>query len=177
MTRIVDKLRGGDRRSIGRANEVVGDVLKDPSLFCQLFDGMLEHDPLVRMRAADVVEKLTINHPEWLKPFKRKLLGPVAAIDQQEVRWHVAQLIPRLNLTDLQRAKAVQVLVDYLGDQSAIVRTFALQALSDLAQQDPRLRRKVASLLQEGLAEDSAAVRSRSKKLLAQMEEKRLKNG
>jgi HEAT repeat protein len=169
MSDILDKLRGGDRRSIGQANEVVGDVLEDPSLFGRLFEGVLDDDPIVRMRAADAIEKLTIEHPEWLKPHKRKLLGPIAAIDQQEVRWHVAQLLPRLDLTELQRRKAVDVLLAWLGDASAIVRTFALQALADLAEQDPRLRRRVTKLLKEGLGADSAAVRSRSKKLLAKM--------
>ena len=56
---ILEKLKGGDRRSIGRANEVVADVLRDPTLFDALFNGMLNDDPIVRMRSADAVEKIT----------------------------------------------------------------------------------------------------------------------
>jgi len=33
MNDVLKKLEGGDRRSIGRANKVVADVLNDPSLF------------------------------------------------------------------------------------------------------------------------------------------------
>ena len=35
------------------------------------------------------------------------MLTEVAAIDQQEVRWHVAQLLPRLVLTPPQRTQAI----------------------------------------------------------------------
>lgn len=56
---LLEKLLGGDRRSIGEANEVVGDVLRDPSLFGVVFESLLNDDPLIRMRAADAVEKIT----------------------------------------------------------------------------------------------------------------------
>ena len=54
---LLAKLQGGDRRSIGRVDEVVREVLADPSLFRLLFEGMLHEDPLIRMRAADAPEK------------------------------------------------------------------------------------------------------------------------
>lgn len=74
MERILDKLSGGDRRSIGRVDEVVADVLRDPSLFERVFDGMLSDDPIIRMRAADAVEKITAQHPEYLQHYKEKLI-------------------------------------------------------------------------------------------------------
>ena len=95
---ILEKLAGGDHRSIGRSAEVVRDVLDDPSLFETVFRGMLSADSLVQMRAADAVEKITLARPDLLTPFKRQLIERVAAIDQKEVRWHVAQILPRLRL-------------------------------------------------------------------------------
>jgi hypothetical protein len=44
--RLTEKLAGGDRRSLGRSNEVVADVRRNPSLFDLLFDGMLDSDPI-----------------------------------------------------------------------------------------------------------------------------------
>ncbi len=61
MSDILEKLKGGDRRSIGRVNEVVSDVINNAALFDSVFNGMLNDDPIVRMRAADAVEKVT----EW----------------------------------------------------------------------------------------------------------------
>jgi hypothetical protein len=74
LKRVTGKLAGPDRRSIGRSNEVVSDVLKNPTLFDEAFNGMLEDDPVIRMRSADAVEKITAKHPEYLRHFKRVLI-------------------------------------------------------------------------------------------------------
>lgn len=123
---VVDKLRGGDRRSIGRSGEVVAEVLADPSLFPALIDAMVEPDPLVRMRAADAVEKVSRSRRELLEPHRRRLLNEVAQIPQQEIRWHIAQLVPRLELMGVDREQAVELLIEYLDDASRIVKAFAM---------------------------------------------------
>jgi hypothetical protein len=163
---ILRKLQGGDRRSIGQADEVVAEVLEEPDLFGTLFCGMASKDPIVRMRAADVVEKVSALHPECLQPYKEDLLQRVATIDQQEVRWHVAQMLPRLDLSAGERARAVDILVGYMEDKSRIVRTFAMQALAEFALDDERLRSRVVSILRESTASGSPAMVSRGRKLL-----------
>jgi len=75
---LLRKLEGGDRRSIGRADEVVAAVLGQPTLFGSLFAGLSGDDPVVRARAADAVEKITVVHPEYLQPYKSNLIGPLA---------------------------------------------------------------------------------------------------
>jgi HEAT repeat protein len=169
MAGILEKLPGGDRRSIGRSAEAVADVLADASLFGELFQGMLHADPLVRMRAADSVEKITLDHPEYLQPFKETLLKEVSSIDQQEVRWHVAQMLPRLELSPEEQEQAVKILTSYLGDKSKIVQTFSLQALADLAGQEQSLIQQVLTILEEASQSGSSAVKSRVKKLQARM--------
>lgn len=128
----VAKLTGGDRRSIGRSNEVVADVLADPSLFDLIFDAIASDDPLIAMRAADAVEKVTAAQPELLRPHKQRLLTELASIPQQEVRWHVAQMLPRLSLSDMERRQAVGILESYLDDRSGTVRNCARRALAEL---------------------------------------------
>lgn len=169
MTVILAKLQGGDRRSIGRSDEVVADVLATPELFGELFTGMTGDDPLVRMRAADAAEKVTIQHPEYLQPYKVSLLQNIALIRQQEVRWHVAQMMPRLELTHAERLEAMQILSSYLSDKSRIVQAFSLQAMADLAKQDQALRQQVLSTLQAASQSGSPAVKSRVKKLLEKL--------
>lgn len=78
MENVVDSLAGGDRRSLGRANMVVKGISRDPKLFSLVFEAMLHNDPVVRMRAADAIEKVTVSRPEFLQVHKRKLLGKVA---------------------------------------------------------------------------------------------------
>jgi len=169
MHDLLKKLEGGDRRSIGRVDEVVAQVLDDPSLFEAIFDGMLSTNPLIRMRSADAVEKIAAQRPEYLQPHKEKLIGQVARIDQQEIRWHVAQMLPRLKLTQEERATAVEILLDYLGDKSKIVKTFAMQALADFAERDASLRPTVIRLLEELATTGSPAMKSRGRKLLERL--------
>jgi hypothetical protein len=169
MHPLLEKLRGGDRRSIGRANEVARQVLRTPALLAELFRGMLSSDPVVRMRSADAAEKVTAQRPELLQRYKKRLLHDIAAIDQQEVRWHVAQMIPRLDLTPRERAMAVKILFGYLAFKSKIVRSFALQALVSLSANDPALRRKVRAIVQDVAQNGTPALKARGKKLLDQL--------
>ena len=166
---LLEKLRGGDRRSIGRVDEVVAKVLDEPGLFDALFYGMLNDDPLIRMRAADAVEKITARHPEYLVSYRAPLLQQVARIDQQEVRWHVAQMLPRLEWNDAGRATCVEILIGYLDDRSKIIKTFAMQALADFAERDARLRPQVIGLLEALTQTGSPAMQSRGRRLLARL--------
>lgn len=99
MSKILSRLKIGDRRSIGNADEVARKISSDKKLFAEVFDAMLSPEPLMRMRAADAVEKATREHPELLRPFKSRLFRQIALIEQQEARWHVALMLPRLKMT------------------------------------------------------------------------------
>ncbi len=140
MNEIRDKLSGPDRRSIGQSDQVVAQILAEPNQFGPVFDGMLSNDPVMRMRCADVIEKVTQQHPEYLIPYKDRLIYVISQIDQHEVRWHVAQMFPRLFLTPDERRLVVKILSSYLEDQSKIVKTLSMQALADIAEQDAALR-------------------------------------
>ena len=115
MNKIINKLEGGDLRSIGNVPEVVDMVLANPELFRTVLQGMMHPDPGVRMRSSDAVEKITRSNPEHLQRHKAFLLNDVIGQTQQEVRWHLAQVIPRLELTDLERTQAAKILFAFPG--------------------------------------------------------------
>ena len=165
-------LEGGDRRSIGESNAVVATVLSKPILFRELMQGMLHENPLVRMRSADAVEKVSAIHPEYLQPYRLRLFA-LAPAREQELRWHIAQMLPRLQLTAAERRRAVNILLDYTHDQSSIVRTCALQALADFALADAKLRKPVLAILTGALKRGSPAMRARSRKLLGRFDDVR----
>jgi hypothetical protein len=54
----------------------------------------------------------------------------------------------------------------YLDDRSSIVKTFALQALTDLSQNDDALRAKVKQLLEAAVHSGTPAMRARARNLL-----------
>lgn len=171
---IVRALKGGDRRSIGRSNQMVARVRRTPTLFSTLIDCMHHEDELVRMRAADAVEKLTVANPERLRPFRVQLIKLAARVEQPELRWHLAQVLPRLELSRRDCLIVAAVLRRYLRDHSRIVKTCAMQGLADLTKQDPSLRSSIQPLLSSLTKTGSAAMKSRGRKLLAQLRAERV---
>lgn len=165
---LLAQLSGGDRRSIGRANEVAATVLANPALLSELVPGLAHAAPLIRMRSADVLEKISARQPDLLHPLKPAILQALSC-EQQEVRWHVAQILPRLPLTPAERDAATSALVGYARDRSAIVRTCALQALADFAASDARFRPLAREQAEAALTSESAAVRNRARKLLPRL--------
>jgi HEAT repeat protein len=163
---ILQNLAGGDRRSTGRSDEVAAQARANPSLLPALVDGMCSTDPLIRMRAADALEKATADCPERLQPFAGAILEVASTTGQQEVRWHAAQLLPRIAWNPAEYAQVIRVLESYLQDRSRIVVTFSLQALADFSRTDPLLRKQVVPLLDQMLNSPAAAVRSRAARLL-----------
>jgi len=167
---ILARLVGGDRRTIGRADEVAAMVSKNPRLFPQLIAGLWSEELLVRMRAADATEKLTRENPKLLRPYKKELLGLMADAAEQELRWHLAAIVPRLTLSAKERRIVSSLLHGYLEDRSSIVRTFALQGLADLAEGDAKLQAGVIELLREAERSGTPAMKARSRKLLIHLE-------
>jgi vesicle coat complex subunit len=166
-TKFASMLAGGDRRSIGRANLAVSMILSQPHRFPELFACLRDSDALVRMRAADALEKMSRQRPDMFEDYKTELLDLLAEAKQQELRWHLALIVPRLPLKNSEQKRAVACLHQYLNDSSSIVKTCALQGLSDLARVDPRLRRSVRKLLEACARTGTAAMRARARKLLS----------
>jgi hypothetical protein len=154
---------------MGRSYEVVKLVSRTPRRFAELIQCMWSDDPIVRMRAADAAEKVSAVRPELLKSHKAELLGLLAEAKQIELRWHLAQMIPRLPLNETETRRAVEALQLYLEDRSSIVRTFALQALADLSQSNAALRSRLSKILERSVAAGSAAMRARARKLLKEL--------
>ena len=159
-------MTGGDKRSIGRADSVAAMVTRNPRLFGKLITGLWDADPVVRMRSADAIEKVTRKERELLSPYREDLLALLTQADEQEVRWHLAMMVSRLSLNDEERKLAVSVLRRYLEDRSSIVKTFALQGLADLAEVEASIRPAVIEILRQAKRNGTAAMKARSKRLL-----------
>src|ERR1700723_99387 len=168
MHPLLQKLSGGDRRSIGRSNEVASQVLAHPAYCRYVVGGLIADDPVIRMRSADAIEKITTRRPELLHPHIRKLLAVAGSTDQQEIRWHAARIIPRLKLTTKERSVALDILFDYLRDKSSIVKTWAMQAIWELSSADAKLKARIIPLIEELTEVGTAAMRARGRKILQQ---------
>ncbi len=75
-------------------------------------------------------------------------------------------------MTKRERGQVYELMQSFLEDESSIVKTFAMQALTDIAMQDSsyvnRVRNQVKRLMEEG----SPAMKSRGNKLLVVLDGK-----
>jgi hypothetical protein len=54
---VIELLSGGDRRSLGSSGGLVSRVVQNPAVITELVELLSAGDPIVTMRAADVLEK------------------------------------------------------------------------------------------------------------------------
>jgi len=167
-------LAGGDRRSIGKSEAVVERLESQPELLRSLVKLLWDSDPKVSMRAADALEKYSRNQRQRLQPYKDQLMGLMSECTQQEVRWHLAAIVPNLRLTDGECRRVAAILESYLQDRSSIVRTFAMQGLFDLSLQEPLLLPLVTDLIRTLARTGTPAQRVRGRHLLKALESKAL---
>ncbi len=171
MADILKKLRGGDRRSIGQADQVVEEVLANTTLFEPVFQGMTHEDPVVRMRASDVIEKVTRVRPELLAGFCSRVIDLLKTGQQQEVCWHLAQIAPRLACQPQERSRLLDLLKGLLSHKSKIVQVSAMEALTALAEETPALTGEVIRLVEAQMASGAPSVTARGRKLLQRLRE------
>lgn len=166
----LDKLKGGDLRSIGRSNEVVDDILADPALFNEVFEGIFADDPVIRARSADALEKVSKIHPEYLRPHKKRLFE-AAKIDQQEVHWHVAQMFGYIMLSKNEEKEVIKILEQWVDtSKSNIVRVMSLQTLADISLRDPELKGFMIKKTKELLKSNIPSLTSRARKIVKQLQ-------
>ena len=160
------RLAGGDRRSIGAATAIAEEVKAEPQRFPLIWHLLRHQEALVRMRAADALEKASRQMPERLQPFKAELLSRRLEDGTPEVRWHLLAMSARLVL-DRHEAKTLidQCRDALIADKSRIARVAALQAAYDLANEHPEFTRTLDEMLDVAARSDIPSLRARARKL------------
>jgi hypothetical protein len=166
MQSVLDRLRGGDLRSKGAADEVARQAAENPSLVAEIVAGLKADEPVVRMRCADALEKVTRRRPEYLEHLRwhiREMLHP----DQpKELLWHLVQMSPRVRWEREELAQVFEAVRTCLSSPSSIVKVSAMQALWALTHQAPERRGEVRELVAKLSRNGTPAMKARAAKLL-----------
>ncbi len=163
---IEDILDGGDRRSVGQVGRVVRRATRDATVVAALVAALRAKRPLVRLRAADALEKISRRDAEPLGLYRVQLTHALARTSDPVVRWNLIQLLPRIpHDRGAMRRISRRLEVWYLSDASAIVRVSALEAVAAFAKQDALLEPLAQRMVLEGLASPIASVRARARRL------------
>jgi len=163
---LLEKLSGGDLRSIGNADLIVAEI-KNQNDFDILFNCLHSDDRLIVMRAADAIEKITVIRRDFLCGHKEEILAFCKNAENIEFKWHLALLLPRLSFSENEYAHVWKILSSWLLDpkESKIVRTNSMQALFELSKDDLMAKEKFDSILSEVEKENIPSLLARIRKI------------
>ena len=168
---IRDQLSGGTRTSVGQAEHVVRKALASVSVRREIYDLFLDDDPVVAMRASYVAMKVAHSEPATTEEFKKLILKNLSNYTQQEVRWHVPQLLVHMKLTPAERRKAYDAVMEWSEtDASKIVAYYGLQAAANFAEVDDALLEDLIPRLRKLNARGAKSVSNRCRKIAKQLE-------
>jgi hypothetical protein len=166
MKNIDDILKGGDLRSIGKANEIVKEV-NNQNDFDILFKGLFHTDRKVVMRSADAIEKITLTRPMLLTSHKKDILELCANAKHIELKWHLALLVSRLALTSDETGKVWNCLTEWATSktESKIVRVNSVQGLFNLLQKNMELKQDFDQTIDKITNENIPSLNARVRKI------------
>ncbi len=167
MSRSTDQLKGGDLRSIGKADRIVAQI-KDQADLDELFKGLFDLDRKVVMRTADAIEKVTLENPLYLQKHKEEIIALCNSSQAIELKWHLAQLLPRLDLSAQEVEKCWKILREWATDrnESRIVRVNSLQGLFELSSKRRNGRESFDRIAEEIGREKIPSINARIRNLL-----------
>ena len=171
MSGFRETLSGGNRTSIGDADKVISKLLKSPAGLSEIYSLFLDEDPVVAMRASYVAMRVAEHNPESVHPFTKELLKNLDLYTQQEVRWHIPQLLVHLKLTKAQTRRAYEVVMEWAEtDKSKIVGYYGFQAAADFAESDDTLLEDFVPRIRKANKNGAKSIQNRCKKIAKQLD-------
>jgi len=161
MNELLEKLRGGDLRSDGRANEVVEEVLESPQLLPFLLDGLDQPDDVVRGRTSDALEKISRTTPEMLRGLTRKFMDLAEHDDVPMVRWHLVMIFGNIKLSREETDDIISLLLRLLQDKSVFVKSWSIVTLCILGLDNEKRRVEIMETIEALHDDESVAIRSK----------------
>lgn len=164
-------LSGCDLRSLGDSHLILNQIQSQDD-FDNLFTFLFHHNRGVVMRAADVIEKITILHPEYLVPHNTEVMHLASLAQNKELKWHLALILSRLNVDTTAFKKVWNLLSGWALDNknSLIVRVNSLQGLFDLQHRFPVYKPAFVLIMNQLESEAAPSVRARIAKLKHKIE-------
>ena len=166
QTEFIRLLSGKDLRSL-KNNKKVIEAVTDQESFDELFKLVFHHERPLVMRAIDAVEKIGVQHREYLQPHKEQLLSVLRSADHKELKWHIAQLVSRLALTK-EELNEVWHILSYWAlnpNESKIARVNSLQGLFDLCIGNAEGKEQFRNIMAQVEHEKIPSIQARIRKL------------
>lgn len=138
MNKLLDLLTEGDLRSEGKAEQVAGDILSNPSLIEMIMPGLSSSNKVVRGRVCMTMEIISRTAPELIFQNLSQLVDLASKDTVPQVRWHLAEIFGNVRLPEYLIDPVTDIMLDYLDDKSKIVKFCSVQTLGVLGKRTIR---------------------------------------
>lgn len=160
-----DRLRKGDRRSVGAAGAVADLVRQDAALLPQLIDLLDDNDEAVVAHAAHAMMQIALDGPARFDPFVDPLLARLEQLRQWEIGEQLPKILVRTKLSEEQVERLAGIFSANINARSNIVAACSLQGMVDLACDRLIERRLAEQALDTALASKRKALAARARQL------------
>jgi len=119
------------------------------------------------MKTIDVIEKITVKKTDYLHKHKSKIIELSKKSKNKEFKWHLAQLLGRLNYTEDELLIVWTLLKEMALNikESKIVRVNSIQTLFDLANTNTKLTKDFQEIINQLKKENIPSINARIRKL------------
>ncbi len=163
---IRESLSGGNRTSVGRAAEIIDQALGSATVLDAVYSLFFDEDPVIVMRSSYVAMRVAEKQPASVEPHLEMLLARLDDFKQQEIRWHIPQLLMHVSLNDTQRRGVYRELMHWAEtDPSKIVPYYSLPTAAKLATEDAQLMSDFLPRLRALSGSPAKSVANRCKKI------------
>ena len=156
------------RRNTDYAANYVGN---DPKRFKELMDLVFTGEPPLPHRASWAVSTVFDKYPEMLTPYLNKVISKIEKFEHPGTRRSLLRCLAEIEIPEHQQGKLFDVCYNWLlsKDEPPAVKVHSMQILINIAKPQPELLREIKLIIEELTDHESAAIRSRSRNLLAKI--------
>lgn len=124
--------------------------------FDKLFKYIFSDQRVIALRAIDTVEKITRQFPNFLDRHETELVNLLDVAAQDEIKLHLSQLLPRIDLRGGNLVKSWNHLMRWAKDktESTTVRVQSLQVLYEIQKKHPQFREDLEAVIDKVKNED-----------------------
>jgi hypothetical protein len=146
----------------------VGD---DEKRFAELMDLFLQGEYRVVQRAAWVVNFVSANHPQLVKPYLKKMLLYLKSDVHDAVKRNVLRLLQFIEIPKNLQGLTAEICFQFLMDakEPIAVKVFSMTVLSNLCKTNPELKNELRLVIEDQLLNASKGFKARARKLFKEL--------
>jgi hypothetical protein len=148
-------------------------ILKKPALFEELFRIFMRNEEPVSRRAAWVVDTVTENQPDLLKPHLTRILEMLEVFSHDGLKRHSLRMLSRSPLPEEEEqiGKLMTLCFEWLlsPKEAVSVKVYCMELLYRISQVEPDLKKELAESIEWRLNEETPGFKNRGQKLLKKL--------